>query len=71
MSAISALHNNIEGRPLGEHPEVSSLIENVFNNRPPLGSSIGTGLPKKNLPNNSTLSNKPLTFKVAMLLALT
>ena len=71
MSAISALHHNIEGRPVGEHPEVSSLIENVFNNRPPLGSSVGTGLPKKNLPNNSNLSNKPLTFKVAMLLALT
>ena len=45
MSAISALHHNIEGRPVGEHPEVSSLIENVFNNRPPLGSSVGTGLP--------------------------
>ena len=33
-SAISALHNNIEGRPVGEHPQVSSLITGVFNNRP-------------------------------------
>ena len=30
-SAISALHNNIEGRPVGEPTQVSSLITGVFN----------------------------------------
>ena len=35
MSAISALYQNIEGKPVGEHPQVSSLITGVFKNRPP------------------------------------
>ena len=34
-SAISALHNNIEGRPVGEHPQVNSLITGASNNQPP------------------------------------
>ena len=38
-SAISALHNNMEGRPVGEHSRVSSLIGRVFNNRPPQTTS--------------------------------
>ena len=77
-SAISAFHNNIEGRPIGEHPQVSSLITSVFNNRPlqPKYNFIWNvqlvlDYLKKELPNNSDLSDKLLTFKVAMLLALT
>ena len=35
MSVISALYQNIEGKPVGEHPQVSSLITGVFKNRPP------------------------------------
>ena len=31
----SALHNNIEARPVGEHPQVNSLITEASNNRPP------------------------------------
>ena len=72
-SAISTLHNNIEGRSVGEHPQVNSLITGASNNQPPQ--------PKYNfiwyiqllldyLLNNSDLSDKLLTFKVTMLLAL-
>ena len=70
-SAISALHNNIEGRPVGEHPQVSSLITGVFNNRPPQPKynfiwdvQLVLDYLKKELPNNSDLSEKLLTFKV-------
>ena len=34
-SAILVSHRNIEGRPVGEHLQVSFLITGVFNNRPP------------------------------------
>ena len=77
-SAFSALHNNIEGRPVGEHRQVSSLITGVFNNRPPQPKynfiwdvQLVLDYLKKELPNNNNLSDKRLTFKVAMLLALT
>ena len=57
-SAIPALHNNLEGRPVEQHPQVSSLITGLFNNRPPLsryniyltiylGHSVGARLPEK------------------------
>ena len=71
MSAISALHHNIEGKPVGEQSEVSSLIEmcSIIDHLWDL--QLVLGYLKKNLPNNSSLSNKPLTFKVAILLALT
>ena len=71
------MHNNIEGRPVGEHPQVSSLITGVFNNRPPQPKynfiwdvQLVLDYLKKELPNNSDLSDKLLTFKVTMLLAL-
>ena len=72
--AILAFHNNIEGRPVGEHPRVSSLITGVFNNQPPQPkyNSWCWFVWKRNFqPNNNDLSDKLLTFKVAMLLALT
>ena len=76
-SAISALHNNIEGRSVGEHPHLSSLVKGVFNNRPPQPKynfiwdvQLVLDYLKKELPNNSDLSDKLLTFKVTMLLAL-
>ena len=76
-SAISTLHNNTEGRPVGEHPQVSSLITGVFNNRPLqpkynfiLDLQLVLDYLKKELPNNSDLSDKLLASKVAMLLVL-
>ena len=72
-SAISALHNNIEGRSVGEHPHLSSLVKGVFNNRPPQPKynfiwdvQLVLDYLKKELPNNSDLSDKLLTFKVTM-----
>ena len=72
------MDNNIEGRPVGEHPSVSSLITGVFNNcklQPKYNFIWDVQLVldylQKELPNNSDLSDKLLTFKVAMLLALT
>ena len=77
-SAISALHNNIEGRPVEEHPQVSSLITGVFNKRlsqPKYNFIWDVQLVldylKKELSNKNDLLDKLLTFKVAMLLALT
>ena len=34
-SAISTLHNNIVGRPIGKHPQVSFLLIGVFSYRSP------------------------------------
>ena len=72
------MDNNIEGRPVGEHPQVSSAITGVFNNRqlqPKYNVIWDVQLVldyvQKEFPNNSDLSDKILTFKVAMLLALT
>ena len=70
-SVISALHSNVEGRPVGEHPQVSSLITEVFNNRPTQPKynfiwdiQLVLDYLKKELPNNSDLSEKLLTFEV-------
>ena len=61
---MSALHNNIEGRPVEEHPQVSSLITGVFNNRPPQPKynficdvQLVMDYLKKELPNNNDLSD--------------
>jgi len=35
-SAISAYHDPIEGKAVGEHQRVSSLMTGIFHNRPPL-----------------------------------
>ena len=72
------MRNNIERRPVAEYAQVSSLITAVLNNRPPLPKfnliwdvQYVTDYLKKELPNNSGFSDKLLTSKVAMLLALT
>ena len=33
-SVISAFHDPIQGKPLGEHPRICSLVAGVFNRRP-------------------------------------
>ena len=62
-SASSASHDNIEGGPVGEHPQVSSLITGVFNNKAsqPKYNFISVvqlvlDFLKKELPNKSDLS---------------
>ena len=61
-SSISVLHNNNEGRAVGEHPQISSLITGAFNNRSrqPTYNFIWDDhlvleYLKKELPNNSDL----------------
>ena len=73
-SAISALHNNVEGRPVGDHPQVSSLITGVFNNWPSQPKynfiwnvQLVLDYLKKELPANSNLSDKLLGLKIAVL----
>ena len=63
---------------LWEHPQVSSLITGVFTNRPSRPKynftwdvQLVLDYLKKELSNNSNLSEKLLIFKVAMLLTLT
>ena len=34
-SAISAFHEHIQGRPVGEHPRVCALLAGIFNRRHP------------------------------------
>ena len=67
---FSALHNNVEGRPVGDHPQVSSLITGVFNNWPSQPKynficdvQLVLDYLKKELPANSNLSDKLFGFE--------
>ena len=75
-SAISAYHDPIENVPVGQHPRVSSLMTGIFNQRPPQPrysfvwdvEQVFSYL--HNLPDNEQLSDRLLTLKLTMLLAL-
>jgi len=34
-SAVSMTHDHIEGTPIGQHPLVSRLLEEIYNSQPP------------------------------------
>ena len=34
-STISAFHDYVDWKPVGQHPEVCALVSGIFNNRPP------------------------------------
>ena len=77
-SAISSFHEKIEGLPVGQHPEVCTLLTGVFNLRPPQPRYSSTWdvqivleFMKNNWTDNESLPNKNLTLKLTMLLALT
>ena len=76
-SAISAYHVQIDGISVGKHPQVCALITGVFNNNPPqprytfIWDVDVVLFYMKALPNNTALSDKLLTMKLTMLLALT
>ena len=77
-SAISSFHQKIEGLPVGQHPEVCTLLTGVFNFRPPQPRYSSTWdvqivleIIKDNWTDNKSLPNKNLTLKLTMLLALT
>ena len=76
-SALSAYHDPIDGFKLGEHPKVSALLAGIYNKRPPQPRytfiwDVDTLLRYlKSLPENQSLSDRLLTFKLTSLLALT
>ena len=76
-SAISAVHAEVDGYPVGQHPLVTRMLKGAFNERPPLpkySSFWDVGLVLrylKKLGNNETLSLRLTSIKSATLLALT
>ena len=76
-SAISAFHDNVDGRPVGQHPKVSDLLKGVFNKKTPQPRYTFTwdvqvvlDYIKANWSQTETLTNKLLTYKLVMLMAL-
>ena len=76
-SALSAFHPPIEGYKVGQHPVVSRLLHGAFNENPPRPRYTDTWEVNKvlewmrGLGVNSEVPLKTLTWKLAMLLALT
>ena len=76
-SAISAYHNPVEGKPVGQNSRISALMTGVFNLRPPLPrytfvwdvSEVLSFI--RRLPTDNSISNKDLTLKLSSLLAIT
>ena len=76
-SVISAYHNYVDGKPVGKHPRVCALLTGVFNQRPPQPRytfvwdvEILLVYLKTNMSVNSQLSDKDLTHKLTVLMAL-
>ena len=76
-SAISAYHEPLHGFPIGQSPLVCSLLSGVFNHRPPqprypfIWDVEKVLCYLKSLPAHKNLSDKELTLKLTMMLALT
>ncbi len=76
-SAISSVHEKVEGYEVGHHPLITRLIKGVFNTRPPLPKYTSTWNVQTVLDHitsmgaNNGLSLKELTLKTVMLLSLT
>ena len=76
-SAISALHPNVDGTPVGAHPLIKRLMSGVLNGRPPKPRYADTWdvnrvlLHCASLGENKDLTLKQTTTKTAMLMALT
>ena len=76
-STISAYHNYVDGKPVGKHPRVCAMQTGVFNQRPPQPRftfvwdvEIILVYLKTNISVHSQLSNKGLTHKLTILMAL-
>ena len=76
--AISAFHEQIQGKPVGEHPRVYALLAGIFNSRSPQPKycfiwDVQTVIEfiRKEWGRNQELSDKFLTYKLTMLMALT
>ena len=73
-SVISGFHEKIEDLPVGQHPEVCTLLTGVFNLRPPLPRYSSTWnvqiileFIKNNSTDNKSLPIKNLTLKLTLL----
>ena len=76
-SAISSVHDKVDGAEVGKHPTITRLLKGAFHERPPLPRYTSTWDVNKVLqylkslgPSNG-LTLKQLTHKLIMLLALT
>ena len=76
-SAISSVHEKVEGQSIGQHPLVSRVLKGAFNEKPPMPRyshfwDVGSVLRYiKQLGDNNALSLKWISIKTAMLMALT
>ena len=77
-SAIFAFHEYIDGLPVGKHPRICSLVSGVFNLRPPKLRYMSVwnvkqvlDFRKEKFGDNDQFSNKEVTLKGTILLALT
>eukprot|EP00794_Sanderia_malayensis_P012626 gene12626-13916_t len=77
-SAISVLHEPIEGLPVGQHPKVKSLFKGISKERPPSPKYTfvwdveqALAYVKNCMPNNNELNPKDLTQKLICLMGLT
>lgn len=75
-SAVSMIHNQVDGVPLGQHPLVSRLFKGMYNSRPPQPRYTRTWDVDivtrylSSLGDNNALSLKQLSNKLAILMAL-
>ena len=76
--AISVFHEGIDGKSIDEDPQVSSLIMGVDNQRPPQPRytciwdvQLLLDYLKKHFLDNKQITDRQLTLKVTILLALT
>ena len=76
-SAISAYHDYVHGKPVEKHPRICALLTGVFNQKPPQPCytffwdfDILLVYLKTNISINSQLSDKDLTHKLIVLMAL-
>ena len=76
-SAISSVHEKVDGYEVGQHPLVSRLMKGAFNQHPPkLQYAVTWDVSKvldhiESLGSSDSLSLQNLTWKLAMILALT
>ena len=76
-SAISSVHEEVDGQSIGSHPMVSRFLKDAFHERPPLPRYSATwdvsvvANQIVSLGDNQNLSFEDLTLKRVMLLALT
>ena len=77
-SAIPAYHEYIDGKLVGQHPKVCELLKGMFNQSPPQPRhvfiwdvKVMLNYIKSECGYSEGLSDKPLTLKLVMLMALT